>query len=174
MSDRVAGYADAMLSVASAEGNLDQVSNELFTVARTVDSNDELRSTLTDQRIPVSTRQQVVEDLLGGRASATTVGLVSMVVGGGRAGDLSKIADAFVQRAASEQSREVASVRSAVALTEDQQSRLAAAIKQSTGKDVDVKVTVDPTVVGGLVTTIGDTVLDGSVRSRLTKLRETL
>ena len=174
MSDRVHGYADAMLSVAAAEGNLDQVSSELFSVARAVDGSDELRNTLTDQRVPASTRQQVVEDLLDGRASATTVGLVSMVVGAGRAADLSKIADAFVQRAASEQSREVASVRSAVPLDAGQQSRLAEAIKSSTGRDVDVKVTVDPSVVGGLVTTIGDTVIDGSIRSRLAKLRETL
>lgn len=174
MSDMVNGYADAMLAVAGAEGNLQQVSSELFSVARAVDGSDELRATITDARIPASTRQQVVEDLLGGRATATTVGLVSMVVGAGRAGDLSQIADAFVHRAASEQSREIASVRSAVPLTEDQQARLAAAIKQSTGKDVDVKVTLDPSVVGGLVTTIGDTVIDGSIRSRLTKLRETI
>lgn len=174
MSDRVQGYADAMLSVASAEGNVEQVSSELFSVARAVDGSDELRTSLSDQRIPASKRQQIVEDLLGGRASATTVGLVSMVVGAGRSGDLPKIADAFVKSAAAEQSREVASVRSAVPLTEDQQQRLAAAIKSSTGKDVDVKVTVDPAVVGGVVTTIGDTVIDGSIRSRLGKLRETL
>lgn len=174
MSDRVQGYADAMLSVATAEGNVEQVSSELFNVARAVDTSDELRTSLNDQRIPASKRQQIVEDLLDGRASATTVGLVSMVVGAGRSGDLSKIADAFVKGAAAEQSREVASVRSAVPLSEDQQQRLAAAIKSSTGKDVDVKVTVDPSVVGGVVTTIGDTVIDGSVRSRLGKLRETL
>lgn len=174
MSDRVQGYADAMLSVAAAEGNVDQVSSELFSVARAVDGSDELRTSLNDQRIPASKRQQIVEDLLGGRVSATTVGLVSMVVGAGRAADLSKIADAFVHSAAAEQSREVASVRSAVPLSEDQVQRLAAAIKSSTGKDVDVKVTVDPSVVGGVVTTIGDTVIDGSVRSRLGKLRETL
>ena len=44
-------------------------------------------------------------------------------------------------------------------------------LKQATGKDVDVRVTVDPSVLGGIVTTIGDTVIDGSVRSRLAQVK---
>ena len=67
--------------------------------------------------------------------------------------------------------REVAEVRSAVALTDDQTQRLADSLKQATGKDVDVRVTVDPSVLGGIVTTIGDTVIDGSVRSRLAQVK---
>jgi len=174
MSDRVSYYADAMLSVARGEGNIGGISNEMFTVARAVESNDDLRSTLVDQRIPADRRQQIVEDLLDNKASAATVGLVSMVVGAGRAGELGKMADAFAAKAAAEQSLQVATVRTAVPMTADQQTRLAAALKKSTGKDVDLKVIVDPSVVGGVVTTIGDTVIDGSVRSRLSKLRETL
>ena len=56
--------------------------------------------------------------------------------------------------------REVAEVRSAVALSDDQKTRLAASLKQATGKDVDIRVTVDPSVLGGIVTTIGDTIID--------------
>ena len=63
-------------------------------------------------------------------------------------------------------------MRSAVELSEDQQARLAAALTAATGKQIELKVTVDPNVVGGIVTTIGDTVIDGSVRSRIVKLRE--
>ena len=59
----------------------------------------------------------------------------------------------------------------AVALTADQTQRLAASLKQATGKDVDIRVTVDPSVLGGIVTTIGDTVIDGSVRSRLAQVK---
>ncbi len=66
----------------------------------------------------------------------------------------------------------VAEVRSAVALTDDQKARLAAALKQRTGKDVDIIVVIDPSVIGGVVTQIGDTVIDGSVRQRLSQLRE--
>ena len=68
----------------------------------------------------------------------------------------------------------MATVRSAVALSDDQRDRLTAALRAKLGTDVDVKVIQDPSVVGGLVTTVGDTVIDGSVRSRLSRLRETL
>ena len=60
---------------------------------------------------------------------------------------------------------------SAIELTPDQRERLAAAISSATGKQVEVKVVVDPSVLGGIVTTVGDTVIDGSVRSRLEQLK---
>jgi F-type H+-transporting ATPase subunit delta len=63
-------------------------------------------------------------------------------------------------------------VRSAVELTSDQQQRLAAALRQSVGHEVTVKVIVDPSLLGGIVTEIGDTVIDGSVRRRLHQLRD--
>jgi F-type H+-transporting ATPase subunit delta len=172
MSDRVVNYANAMLSVAAAEGSIGDVADELFRFARALEGNDELRSALTDQRIEASRRQQIVEDLLGGRASATTVGLVSMVVGAGRASELGKIADEVVKRSANLAGRQVALVKTAVPLTEDQHSRLVAALTKAHGADLDVKVQVDPSVVGGVITQIGDTVMDGTVRTRLAQLRE--
>src|ERR671918_416929 len=112
-----------------------------------------------------------VEDELGGRASSTTVALVSMVVGTGRARQLPTIIQKLVEMSAAEAKKEVAEVRSAVPLSEDQRTRLAKALGQATGKDVEVKVVVDPSVMGGIVAQVGDTVIDGSVGSRLDKLR---
>ena len=132
MSDRVTNYAHAMLAVAEAEGATEDVADELFRFARALDGNDELRSALTDQRIEAARRQQIVEDLLGGKASPTTVGLVSMAVGAGRAGDLSKIADKVVELAAGRRGHDVALVRTAVPLTDDQQTRLVAALRKAT------------------------------------------
>jgi len=65
----------------------------------------------------------------------------------------------------------VARVRSAIALSDEQTSRLAESLGRATGKNVEVKVVVDPTVQGGIVAEIGDTVIDGSVRRRLEQLR---
>jgi F-type H+-transporting ATPase subunit delta len=169
--DRVRAYAESMLAIAKAEGTLDEVSDELFRFARALESSEELRAALTDPHLPASRRQQIVEDLLGGKATPTTVALVSMAVGAGRAKDLPAIIDSLVQRSAEESHKAVAEVRSAVELTEDQRARLAEAIQRATGKAVDVKVVIDPSVLGGIVTTVGDTVIDGSVRSRLEQLK---
>jgi len=172
MTERIEAYAEGLLTIARAEGNADAMSDELFQFARALEGNDELRDALNDPRVPAERRQQVVEDLLGGRASAVTTAAVSMVVGSGRAGELGAIADAVVGANANAGGKAVAEVRSAVALTADQQARLATALAASTGGEVEVKNVVDPSVVGGIVTQIGDTVIDGTLRSRLAKLRE--
>ena len=163
MSDTIDAYAAALLAVLRAEGDTG-ADDEILRFAQALEANDELRNTLADPHVPAATRQQIVEDLQGKASDVSR--RVSLVVGAGRAGDPA-IARALVAKLATASGRDVAEVRSAVALSEDQVARLAASLKQATGKDVDVRVTVDPSVLGGIVTTIGDTVIDGSVRSRL-------
>ena len=175
MSDnRIEGYARGLFEIARAEGTLDEVEDELFRFARSYENSDELRSTLSDEQIPAAKRQAIVEDLLGGKATSTTTQLVSMVVGSGRGRDLPAIVDKLVARASSAKNLELAEVRTAVALTADQQTRLAAALANATGKQVNLKVVVDPSVLGGLVATVGDTVIDGSVRTRIDQLKSRL
>ncbi|MFN8021972.1 MAG: ATP synthase F1 subunit delta [Acidimicrobiales bacterium] len=175
MSDnRIDGYARALFEVARAEGTLDEVEDELFRFARSYESSDALRNALTDEQIPAGKRQAIVEDLLGGKATSTTIQLVSMVVGSGRGRDLPAIIDKLVARASSAKNLELAEVRTAVALTPDQETRLAAALANATGKQVNVKVVVDPSILGGVVATIGDTVIDGSVRTRIDQLKSRL
>lgn len=170
--DRTTAYARAMFDVARAEGDIARIGDELFRFARALEGSDELRSALTDAHLPASRRQQIVEDLLGGRADASTVALVGMAVGTGRARELPAIIDSLVAMAAAESNRAVAEVRSAIELSDDQRTRLAAAVEKATGKQVEVKVVIDPSILGGVVTTVGDTVIDGSVRSRLERLKQ--
>jgi F-type H+-transporting ATPase subunit delta len=172
--DRTLAYAEALFNVARAEGTLAEVEDELFRFSQTLQGNDELRNALTDASMPAARRQQIVEDLLGGRASPTTVALVSLVVGTGRARELPRIIKRLVEMSAAEANKEVAEVRSAVPLTNDQRDRLAKALEDATGKQVEVKVVVDPSVLGGIVAQVGDTVIDGSVRRRLGQLKNAL
>jgi len=172
--DRVDGYARAILEVAKVEAVADRVSDELFTFAREFERNHELRSTLTDQQVAVEVRQGIIEELLGTKASPLSATLVGFIVGTGRGRDLVAIVDRFVQMAAAERQREVAEIRSSVPLDGEQQQRLAQALSSALKKQVEVKVVVDPAILGGVVATVGDTVIDGSVRHRLEKLREIL
>jgi F-type H+-transporting ATPase subunit delta len=175
MSDdaRIQGYARGLFEVARAEGTLDEVEDELFRFARAYESNEQLRANLTDEVIPVERRLAIVEELLGG-ATSTTTQLVSMVVGTGRARDLPAIVDELVQRAASAKDLDVAEVRTAVPLSADQQARLKAALENATGKSLSLKAIVDPDVLGGVVATVGDTVIDDTVRTRIEQLKSRL
>ena len=170
-NQKVEAYARALFEIAQAEGSLERVEDELFRVARAFESNDQLRATLTDTSLPGDRRQQVVEQLLGGKASATTVQLVSMLVTGGQVKELPAIIDSLVKRASSVNAQQVAEVRSAIPLTDDQQKRLADALTKATGKTLNLKVVVDPSVLGGLVAVVGDEVIDDTVRTRLDQLK---
>jgi F-type H+-transporting ATPase subunit delta len=174
MSDRVDAYAAAIFEVAKAEGSLDEVADELFRFSRLFESNDELRNALTDQALPAERRQAIVEDLLGNRALPLTTSLISFIVAAGRGRDLPKIVEQLVDRAAAEREHVVAEVRAAVELTPEQRDRLAAALSRSLGKQVEVKVVLDPSILGGIVARVGDTVIDGSIRHRLDQLKEQL
>jgi F-type H+-transporting ATPase subunit delta len=170
----VDNYADAVYRIAEAENQVGRVEDELLALSQALEANEALRSALTDPKYPVAQRQQVVEDLLKDKAAAATLASVSMIVAAGRARDLPAIVRAMVDRSASQRNHAVAEVRTAVPLTPDQSQRLVAALKKNTGKDVELKVTIDPSVLGGVVTQIGDTVIDGTIRHRMNKMRETL
>jgi F-type H+-transporting ATPase subunit delta len=173
VADRIDAYAAALFEVAKGEGSLETVENELFKVARTIEGSDQLREALTDPAIPLERRQGIVEDLLGGRTSPVTTSLVSFVVAAGRARDLPAIIDRLVRMAAEERHEAVAEVRSAIPLDEGQRQRLTEALSKRTGRQISLKVIVDPSILGGLVAQVGDTVIDGSVRNRLNQLKET-
>jgi F-type H+-transporting ATPase subunit delta len=175
MSDeKLDGYAAAMFDVASAEGVLGRVSDEIFRFSRIVEANPDLRSALTDPASPGEAKARVVEELLGGRVHPVSVRLLVLVVDAGLARDLSRVVDAFTARVSAAGGAAIAEVRVAAPIDEDLRNRLAEALSRSKGRQVDVKVIVDPSVIGGVVTTIGDEVIDGSVRRRLEQLRASL
>lgn len=171
-NERISAYAEAVLNIARAEDAISTVEDEFFRFGRIVEGNEELKSTISNPRIPASRRQQIVEDLLEGRASNATLSAVSMIVASGRGADLPKIANELAKRTAKSTGMQVAEVRSAVALTQEQIERLGEALTAKLGYPVTIKNIVDPSVLGGIVTQIGDSVLDGTIRTRLAQVRE--
>jgi F-type H+-transporting ATPase subunit delta len=174
VADRIEAYAQAILGIAQAEEHLSEIEDELFRFARIVEGNDELRMALANPGLPVDRRSAIVDELLEGRALAVTRAAAAFIVGAGRGHDFPAIVNRFVELAAQTREREVAEVRSSAPLDDAQQQKLAEALSRATGKRVEVKVVVDATVMGGVVVTMGDTVIDGTVRHRLEQLKETL
>ncbi len=172
--DRIEGYAAAILEVAKGEGQLERVGDELYRISRVFESSVSLREVLVDPRVPSERKLGVLEDLLGDKVSPLTLNLVTFVVSAGRFGDLAEITDRLTARAAAERNRAIAEVRSAIELDDETVARLVEALGTATGKQVDVKTVVDPSVIGGLVVRVGDTVIDGTVRHRFEELRQQL
>src|SRR5262249_35975505 len=124
-SERVEAYAQAFYRIARAEQQGTAVEDDLFRFARALEANDELRGVLGDPSLPAERRIAVVEELMGGVAMPVSVGLVSMVVGSERAGELPAVVDRFLDLSAAERRHDVAEVRAAMPLDDRLRQRLA-------------------------------------------------
>jgi F-type H+-transporting ATPase subunit delta len=172
--ERVDGYATAILETVGDRSELGEVEDELFRFLRIIDGSDDLRGPLSDRALPADKRKALVADLLSARATPMTVDLAGYATQVGRPRDYLELLDYLVARVAAERSRRVAEVRSAVEMDERQRRNLAAALGRIIGRVVDVRVSVDPTVLGGFIATIGDIVVDGSSRHRLDLMKDRL
>jgi F-type H+-transporting ATPase subunit delta len=171
---RVQGYAEALFAVAQAEGDLESVEEELYRFAKTLEGEGRLREALTDPSLPVDRKTAVLQDVLGQRANRHTVGLLKFLVEQGRARDLPEIAETLAEMAAGRHGRVLAEVRTAVPLDDQRRARLTEALAKAVGRDVELKVLIDPSVIGGVVVRVGDQVFDGTVRRKLELARNQL
>lgn len=172
--DRISGYAERLLGELADSVEIDTVEDELFAVARALDSHPELRRVIDDPAAELPGRLGIVDDLFGGRVGPTTLRLVRYVLRAGHVRDLVGTYEWLVELAALERGRRLAEVRVAVDLDDAERSRLAAALGRLVDRPVEVRVVLDPSVIGGMLVTVGDLVIDGTVRLRLERLRDLL
>lgn len=151
-------------------GAADDVQDEVFRFARTVEADSQLQSTLTDPLIEVAARRQLVADLLASRAHPATVQLVQRAVRG-RGRTLVRTLDTYVQIEADIQRHTVAKVTVAQPLSDEQRATLRAQLSRVYGVGIDVQEVVDPQVLGGARIEIGDDLIDGTIQNRLNEAR---
>ena len=172
--ERIRGYADRLFQEVDRLETIDDIEDELVRFARIVDANRELRQALGDPSTAVAQRVALVGDLLQSKVLPATARLVAYVLKAGHSRDLVGTLEWVADLAAEERGRRVAEVRSAVELDQDEYARLVEALERTGGRPVEVRVQIEPSLLGGMAVEIGDTVIDGSVRHRLDQLREAL
>ena len=171
--NRVSGYAAAVFEDVST-ADLEEIEDQLFRFARTVEASRPLRHALGDRDLPVALRQQVIAELMGDQVLPATQRLAAYAVRGGRARDIVSTLDALVVDAARARGWRVAHVQSAQGVDEGQQVNLSEALARLAGNPVELQVTIDPSLLGGVVVQVGDLLVDGSARHRLNELKEHL
>ena len=169
---RIDGYAAALLDIARAEGDESELISEIHAAATALGNNSELVDVLRDPQVPGERKQGIVDELVGSRASQVTTASINLLVSAGQAKNMAAIAARLAELAAEAEGEVVAEVRAPMELDADQVARLQEALSRATNRRVQVQVVIDPSVVGGVVTKVGDTVLDGSIKGRFTELRE--
>ncbi|MDR0594716.1 MAG: F0F1 ATP synthase subunit delta [Bifidobacteriaceae bacterium] len=165
---------DAQLAAAEAARVLAQVEAELFDVDAVLLDNRELRTALGDLTAAPALRLRLVGEVFGSAVRAETLALLERVVahprGRGVRHSLQYVGDLVAAR----RRRLVVNVTSAVALTDGQAGALAEHLAKRYGRAVQLNVTIDRSVIGGVRVRVGDQVVDGSLATRFTELRRDL
>lgn len=167
----------AVLAVAEAAdglGLLDEVEDELFRFARIVQGNPGLRAALSNQFVPPQARASLVADLVSDKVSEPGLRLITQAAAHPRGRSLDVGLEQYAHLAADLRERLVAEVHVAVPLSEEQRSRLVAALVSAYGHDVHLNIVIDPELIGGITVRVGDELINGSVASRLAELRRHL
>lgn len=158
------------LVAADRRSELEDTEDQLFRFARFVESDPELRNVLADRAIDRSRRQELVGELLRGRATDSTIVLAKRAVAA-RERTFAQTMEGYVTLAAAQKNRVVATVRVANSLTEDQRDRLVAALTNQIGRQVTIQEVIDPDILGGVRVELGDEVFEGTVSGRLEEAR---
>jgi F-type H+-transporting ATPase subunit delta len=164
----------ANLAVAERAGALDEVQDELFRFSRILEGQPELRRLLADRGTPRDRRAGLLDQLIEGKVHPATRRLLERAVRAPRGLPLEASLERLVELAAQRRERYVAYVRTAVRLTEEQESRLTATLRRIYQRAMDVVMEIDPELLGGLVIRVNDEVIDGSVAHRLSVARRQL
>jgi F-type H+-transporting ATPase subunit delta len=165
---------DAALAVAEAAGDLDEVEDELFRFERILDAEADLRAALTDSSLPDDRKRDLLHRLLDGKVNDVTFGLLERAVLTPRGRTIERVITDLSALAAKRRERLIARVTTAVELSEQEYSDLAAALHANFGSDIQLQVVVDPSLIGGLTVRIGDELIDGSVARQLAEARRRL
>jgi F-type H+-transporting ATPase subunit delta len=163
----------AQLAAADAAGQLERVEEELFQLTRALVDQREVRQALSDSTASAQRRSALAEHLVAGKVADGTARIARRAAASPRrrfVETLTHVGDL----AAARRRRVIASVTSRTELTAAQRERLAAILAQSYGSDIQVNVSVDPGVIGGLRVQVGPDVVDSTVLSRLDDARRRL
>ena len=158
------------LIVADRNGDLENSEDELFRFARLVESSPELRNTLADRSIDLKRRQDLLGDLLSGRATSATNLLAQRAVAA-RERTFGHTIEGYVTLAAAQKNRVVATVRVATPLSVDQRGRLQTSLSRQIGREVVIQEVIDPGILGGVRVELGGEVFEGTVAGRLEEAR---
>ncbi|MBQ1071742.1 F0F1 ATP synthase subunit delta [Micromonospora sp. C31] len=165
---------EGLLASADSAGELGEVEDELFRFGQVVAGSSELSSALSDSAVPADRRATLVDQLLVGKARPITGYLVGVALAGFGGRNLSGALSRLVELAAERRDRQVAYVTAAAPLSEEDERRLGASLSAIYGREVSVKQTVDPSVLGGVSVRVGSDLYDGTVLRRLNESRNAL
>ena len=166
-------YAVALADVVLAHGEAQEVREELAAWDALMRSNGELLEVFSHPAITFEQKRSVLDELISrARPRPTTANFLKVLLQNGRLAELGEVSTQFAQELDRRSGVVTAQVTTARPLSTDAQEALRARLGQLTGSRVRLQFEVDDELIGGVVTRIGSTLYDGSVRGRLQQIKQ--
>jgi len=168
-------YAKAMVQLGSEDGQLDRFREELAAMNELISANPALSATFSNPAFTAGQKREIMKSLVARSACCELVGnFLMLLVEKNRVAFLSQIVAAY-ERLADEQSGVIRPlIRSAFSLDDGQVAAIRSALEKKSGKKVVPEVTIDSSLIGGIVIQINDTAFDSSVKTQLTRIQDIL
>ena len=166
-------YAEALLEAAKEKNRVDRIRDDFTTFAAALDESPELRNLVRNPQIETRTKKETLEAILDD-ADDVFLNFVRLAADKNRIAEVGEIYDEWERLLAEEERVLEVELTTAVELTDDEAARIVQEIEKSAGRRIEATRSVDADLIGGLVLQAGSFRLDGSVRGRLSELREEL
>lgn len=167
-------YSQALFSIVTEQGQIDQVDQEFQLVVGMMESNRQLRAVMNDVLISPAVKRDLVLKLFAGKLSPLTMNFLLLVIRKRREAFLPVMYRSYLDLANEARGIVEVEVRSAVPLNQESMQRLEGKLAAKFGKRVKFETQVVPELLGGLVVRVGDELMDGSVKTRLRRMHDRL
>jgi F-type H+-transporting ATPase subunit delta len=173
MQARVAQrYAQALMDIGTDANMLDRIAKDMLLIEETINGSHELRSVIASHAVRPYQKRKVLEAIFSKHIAKEVSAFIELLVSKGRGEMLIGAAEEFRRLLDLKMNIVVATVTSAVALSENEQSIIHQKLEQITGKKVRTIFSIDPKLRGGFIARIGDTLIDASLKHQLDLLRQ--
>lgn len=164
-------FAEAVMEIAVQQGTVDRWLTDVRLIGEAF-GNRRLAFVLQEPNIPLQRKEQVVRDLLAGKVQHDALNLALVLVHDGLIEAAPRLAQEYERLYDNYRGQAKAVVTTAMPLDTEEREHVARDLQRVTGKRIILEERVDPSILGGVVARVGDTLIDGSVRRRLALLRE--
>ncbi len=168
-------YAKALFAVGKEEGAFEDFTKALNEMAELYASTPEVSDALTNPLYPLEAREKVMAHLISAQGTTQVMAnFFNLLVQKKRAEILPDVAEVFQAMVDADNNKCQGTVTSAMELSPELSDKVKATLEKITGKQVVLTTQVDPSIIGGIVAKVGDLVLDGSIKSQLAGLKESI
>lgn len=168
-------YSKAIFTIGQEQKNFEEYNDVLQGVATLFTETPEVADALTNPLYPMDVKEKVMSDLVASMGVDTVMGnFLNLLVQKKRAEILPEIADAYKTMVDDAKNISHGNVISAVELSDELKNNIQTVLEKLTGKKVELTTKVDPSIIGGMVAKVGDLVLDGSIKTQLAGLKDSI